>query len=334
MATSKDVAKLAGVSHTTVSRAFKGGGKMTRETYDRIIQAARELHYSPNLLAAGLRSQRSSTAGIVINHSSVAFFMSLVQELETQLQRQGFRLLISFDDGDPEKQQNAFQAMASARVDTIAFMPIRQSSRQMSKVGEQMRGSGIQYIQLFGDDFDGFSSVLIDDVGGALAGTRFLLDKGHCRILMVGGYNRIEGFNMAYRERGIPPPIPHLSLLDDDPVVCRENIRKAVIQTKPSAVFTISDQVSVITYAVLSELKYHVPGDISFLAFDDSFWSESLNISVIRQPVAEIAGTIAGQIINYSRTSEDSRPPAPSRTIFMPFLFERNSVINISKREE
>jgi DNA-binding LacI/PurR family transcriptional regulator len=333
MATSKDVAKLAGVSHTTVSRAFKGGGKMTRETYDRIIQAARELHYSPNLLAAGLRSRQSSTAGIVINHSSVAFFMNLVQELENQLQRQGFRLLISFDDGEPEKQENAFEAMASARVGTIAFMPIHRSAKQQALLVERMRASGIQYIQLFSDELEGFSSVLIDDVGGALAGARFLLDQGHRRILMIGGYNRIEGFNMAYRERKTPPPIPHLPLLDDDPAVLRENIRRAVVKTKPSAVFTISDQVSVITYAVLSELKYRVPEDISFLAFDDSFWSESLNISVIRQPVAEIAGSIAGQIANHSRAGERPFPPAPSRTTFIPFLVDRNSVRILSAKE-
>jgi LacI family transcriptional regulator len=333
VATSKDVAKLAGVSHTTVSRAFKGGGKMTRETYDRVIRAAQELHYSPNLLAAGLRSRQFSTAGIVINHSGVAFYMNLVQELENQLQRQGFRLLISFDDGDMGKQENAFEAMVSARVGTIAFMPIRRSAKQRAAMVERMKASGIQYIQLFCDEFEDFSSVLIDDVGGALAGVRFLLDKGHRRILMIGGYNRIEGFNQAYRERKISPPIPHMPLLDDDLAIFRENIRKAVVETKPSAVFAISDQVSVITYAVLSELKYRVPEDISFLAFDDSFWSESLSISVIRQPVTEIAGSIAGQIANYSRAGTGTLSLTPSRTTFIPFLVDRNSVRNFSGEE-
>jgi LacI family transcriptional regulator len=332
MATSKDVAKLAGVSHTTVSRAFKGGERMRRETYDRIIRAARDLHYFPNSLAAGLRSQKSTTAGIIINHSGVAFFMNLVQELESQLQRQGYRLLISFDGGDPEKQQNAFQAMAGAQVDTIAFIPIDQSPKQQAKLAGRMKGSGIQYIQLFGDSLDGFSSVLVDDVGGALSGTRYLLEKGHRRILMIGGYNRIEGFNMAYREIKMEPPIPHLPLLDDNPAICRENIRKAVVSKKPTAVFSISDQISVITYGVLSELKYRVPDDISFLAFDDSFWSESLNISVIGQPVAEIAGNIARQIFNYSKKDENARLPSPSRTIFMPHLIDRSSIRDLAKK--
>ena len=288
MATSKDVAKRAGVSHTTVSRAFKGGGRMKKETYDRILQAARDLNYFPNLFAAGLRSQKSSTAGIIINHSGVAFFMNLVQELENQLRRQGYRLLISFDGGDPETQQKAFQAMAGAQVDTIAFLPISQSPAKQARMAEQMRGSGIQYIQLFGNMINEFSSILIDDVGGALAGVRYLLDKGHSRILMIGGYNRIEGFNMAYQERNMAIPIPHLPLLDDNLDICRENIRQALVKTKPTAVFSVSDQISIITYSVLAELKYRIPGDMSFLAFDNSFWSESLNISVIAQPVAEI----------------------------------------------
>jgi LacI family transcriptional regulator len=331
MATSKDVAKLAGVSHTTVSRAFKGGGKMKQETYDRILRVANDLHYSPNLLAAGLRSQRSSSAGIVINHSGVAFFMNLVQELENQLQRQGFRLLISFDSGDPEKQQNTFQAMASAQVDTIAFMPIPHSQKKQVKMVEQMKASGIQYIQLFSDALDGFGSVIIDDAEGAQAGTRYLLEKGHRRILMIGGYNRIEGFYRAYEEMTIPAPIPHLPLLDDNLNICRNNIRKAILETKPTAVFTISDQISIITYGILSELKYRVPGDISFLAFDDSFWTESLNISVISQPVAEIAGNIAGRIFGYSRGGDDFRPPVSSRTVFTPFLIERSSIRDGSK---
>ncbi|GHV05485.1 LacI family transcriptional regulator [Spirochaetia bacterium] len=331
MATSKDVAKLAGVSHTTVSRAFKGGERMRKETYDRILQAAGELHYSPNLLAAGLRSQKSSTAGIVISHSGVAFFMNLVQELENQLQRQGFRLLISFDSGDPEKQQNAFQAMSSARADSIAFMPIAPPPKKKTEMLEQMKASGIQYIQLFNDALDGFGSVLIDDVGGALAGTRHLLDKGHRRILMIGGYNRIEGFYKAYEEKKLSAPIPHLPLLDDDLKICRNNIRQAIIERKPTAVFCISDQIGAITYGILSELKYHVPDDISFLAFDDSFWSESLSISVIGQPIAEIAGNIAGKIFSYSRGADAPRSPASSRTVFTPFLIERNSIRDISQ---
>jgi DNA-binding LacI/PurR family transcriptional regulator len=257
--------------------------------------------------------------------------MNLVQELENQLQRQGFRLLISFDSGDPEKQQNVFQAMASAQVDSIAFMPIAHSPKKQAKMIEQMRASGIQYIQLFNDALDGFGSVLIDDVRGTLTGTRYLLDKGHRRILMIGGYNRIEGFYMAYEEKKITVPIPHLPLLDDDLNICRGNIQKAIIETKPTAVFSISDQISVITYGVLSELKYHVPDDISFLAFDDSFWSESLKISVIGQPIAEIAENLAGRIFSHSRGGEDARPPVSPRTVFTPFLIERNSIRDISQ---
>lgn len=331
MATSKDVAKLAGVSHTTVSRAFRGNAKMKKETYDRVMEAARQLHYEPNTVAADLRSRKTNTVGIVINSAEVTFFMNVVQELETQLQEKGFRLLISFDGHDPERQFSAFRAMAGARAGAIIYIPLERSQKEEQRLGRWMKSSGIHFIQIFGTHTEENSSVLIDDIGGALLGMRYLLEKGHRRVLMVGGRERAEGFERAYAERGIEPPVPQLNLPGDDAALCRAAIKRAVKETEPTAVFSISDRTSVITYSVLAELRCRVPQDVSLLVFDDSFWSQSLNISVIGQPIAEIAGSIANQVMKNTEVQAEGGMFTVSKTVFTPFLVDRATILPVNQ---
>ena len=322
MATSKDVAKLAGVSHTTVSRAFKPNTSIKSETYERIMQAAKQLNYTPNVIASSLRSQKSQTIGLVISHPNVKLFMDLTQELDKELKKHSYRMLISFSEDDPVKLQKALKAMADARVDSIVYMPAYQE-----KLGGHtawMAESKIQFLQIVSNEHSEFSSFVFEDVAGTLTAMRHLLDYGHRKILMLGGINRVEGYYAAYKERGLEPPIPYVSLEDLNEKDCRKRIQELLNIHQPTAVFSISDQISIITYGILNEMRLRTPEDVSFLMFDDTSWGASLRLSAIGHPVQGMAKAIVRQILDYA--DSDIKDQLPSSTTFMPFLIQRNSV--------
>ena len=322
MATSKDVARLAGVSHTTVSRAFKQNTSIKSETYERIMQAARQLNYTPNVIAASLRSQKSQTIGLVISHPNVKLFMDLTQELDRELKKHGYRMLISFSEDDPDKLQKALKAMADARVDSIVYMPAYHE-----KAGSRsawMQESRIQFLQIINNGHGEFSGFVFEDVAGTLAGMRHLMDHGHRKILMLGGINRVEGYYAAYRERGMEPPLPYESLENLNEKDRHQKIRELLNTHRPTAVFSISDQVSIITYGILNEMRLRTPEDVSFLMFDDTSWGASLRLSAIGHPVQGMAKAIVRQILDYAGSG--GKDQLPSTTAFMPFLIQRCSV--------
>lgn len=323
MITSKDVAKVAGVSHTTVSRAFRKDASVKRETYDLIMKVSKELGYVPNQIASSLRQQKTKTVGLIISHGFNPLFLEITHYIETELAKHGYRLLISFDDEDAAQQWNILQSLASAQVNTILFTPIVPTAEHRNRLLTWMTNANIHFIQLVSDEFEDITSFKFDDEQGAYLGTKYLLSHGHRNILMIGGYNRVNGYLRAYDEFHCTPSFPYCDLTGRNDAESFANIKKAILDQKPTAVFPISNSVSYITYEVLTELQMQVPEDIAFLAFDDERWLQLLRISVIGHPTQALASAIVREILSYEDSDRESYPSA---TTFKPFLLERKSI--------
>ncbi len=324
MVTSKDVAKLAGVSHTTVSRAFRGDAKIKPETYERIMNVSRELGYSPNMIASSLRQKNTKTIGFIISHGFNPLFLEITHMIETELAMHGYRLLISFDDGESEKQWNIIQSLVAGQVNAIIFSPLVNSPADHNRLYFLIQHSQIHFIQLISNHFENITSFSFDDNYGSYIGTCHLLSNGHNRILMIGGINRVEGYIKAYQEIGLTPPITFNDLTGDTEEASFRNIKKAILEEKPTAVFPVSESLSYITYQVLTELSMQIPADISFLSFDDERWLQLLHISVIGHPIQALSNVIVREIMSYENVAGEIYPSATS---FKPYLIERNSVL-------
>lgn len=331
MVTSKDVARLAGVSHTTVSRAFRKDAKIKPETYERIMKISEELGYVPNQIASSLRQKKTKTVGLIISHGFNPLFLEITHSIETELARHGYRLLISFDDEDPDQQWNILQSLASAQVNTILFTPLIRDQTQRERLHSWMQQSAIHFIQLVSDSYDDITSFTFDDNLGAYLGTRHLLSLGHRNILMIGGVNRTAGYERAYAEFQASPPFPFRDLTGKDDEESFENIKNAILSQKPSVVFPVSSSLSYVTYEVLQDLKLAIPGDISFLAFDDERWLQLLRISVIGHPTQALSGSIVREILSYETAEGEVYP---SSTTFKPFLVERQSILPFSENRK
>lgn len=330
MATSKDVAKLAGVSHTTVSRAFRGNCSIKSDTYEKVMQAAKRLNYSPNTIAASLRGQKTHTIGLVIQNPHVKLFIDLAHELDRELKNHQYRMLVSFADYDPALTYQSVKAMVEAKVDSIVYMPTYPDFFQGNM--RWLTDSNVQLLQIINAQRSEYSSFVFNDTDGTRIGMQHLLDNGHTRILMLGGENRVEGYYTAYREAGMEPPIPYESLEGLDRKSTRHKIRSLLETHKPTAVFSISDDMSILTYGVFHEMGLRIPDDISFLTFDDTTWAESLCISTIGHPVHAMARAIVRQILDYNEDTEQEYASS-SIVSFRPYLIERKSVCRLTERE-
>ena len=323
MVTSKDVAKLAGVSHTTVSRAFRGDSKIKPETYDRIMKIAAELGYVPNQIASSLRQKKTKTVGFIISHGFNPLFLEITHSVETELAQHGYRLLLAFDDGDTAQQWNIFQSLASAQVNTIIFQSHDDDLEYTQKMHTWMQNTDIHFIQLTSDIFEDVTSFKFDDNLGAYLATAHLLSRGHSNILMIGGCNRVAGYQRAYTEYQLSPAFPYVNLVGKSDKESYSNIKQAILSQKPTAVFPVGTSLSYLTYEVLMELNLKIPDDISFLAFDDERWLQLLQISVIGHPTAALASSIVREILSYETIEGKGYA---SSTSFKPFLTERKSV--------
>ena len=330
MATSKDVAKLAGVSHTTVSRAFKKGSSIKPETYNRIMRAAKTLNYAPNSIAASLRARHTKTVGMIIPSADVTLFVTLAQVLERALAKHGYRMIVSFDENNPAQQLNALRTMAEMRVDSIVYLPVPQPDPAAAL--HWMRSTDIQFVQCITREYQEQCSYLFDDVTATIAGMRHLFEHGHKRILFLGGENRVAGFYQSYEAQGEKPPIPYESLEGLSIPDCRAKVRQLIERHRPTAIFSIADQINIITYGVLMEMRMHVPEDISLLIFDEAFWSTSLGISAIGHPVAGMAKAIVRQILDCAKG--DSSEQMPTTTMYVPSLVPRKTVAKNNREEE
>lgn len=319
MATSKDIAKLAGVSHTTVSRAFRGDVKLRKETYDKVMSAASQLNYTPNYLASSLKQRRSKTIGFVISDISNPFFMIIAEQLDNLLNAQGYRLMISFDGYDYDKQQRSIQTMIASRAEAVIFMPV-----QSEQVPGYINNPDLHFIQLFGTQYPNISSITFDDIQGAYIGTRYLLEEGHRRIMLLGGYNRVEGVVSACREFDVEPLIPEECGSGTEQDV-RLQIIKAIHEYKPTAVFAVGNWFGRPSYEAIKALDLSIPHDVSLLIFDDLQWTQMLDISVISHPIERLSKALVEKVI--SLLSGDT---ALSSIVFEPILVKRSSVKAIS----
>ena len=317
MATSKDVARLAGVSHTTVSRAFRGDVRLRPETYHRVMEAAAALNYTPNYLAASLKRQRSHTIGLINSDIANPFFMVVAERLQSLLEQKGFRLLIAFDGYDFEKQQRAVRTMIGSQAEAIIFSPVAGPVEP-----DYISNPGVHLIQLFGRLYPQLMSVDFDDYHGAYQGAKYLLDRGHRRILFLGGRNRWQGYRDACGERGATPYFFYEEQDGDQDI--RRRLQQVIRQEGITALLPTGHRIARLAYLACKDMGLKIPVDISFLVFDELPWTEMLDITVISHPIEALAEALVTRLM--AMLEGDTQPAS---AIFQPFLIERRSVARL-----
>jgi len=317
----EDVARRAGVSIATVSRALRGLPDVAAATRDRVLEAASELDYVASPFAARLASGRTATVGVVVPFVNRWFFAEVIDGVEAALRTSGFDLLL-YNLGDTEGRARFFDVMPiRKRVDGVLIASLVLDDAEFAALAALSCPVG-----LLGLERPGFLSTRIDDVAGARAAVRHLLDLGHRRIGLIGGdtddpmrftppLRRRDGYRDALRDAGIEPD-PALEVLGyftiDGGGQAAE--RLLALPERPTALFAESDEMAYGAMRVIRRAGLRVPEDVAVIGFDDHVNAELMDLSTIRQPVAEQAVDITTRLLSFIAAPDD----VPAEEVVLP----------------
>ncbi len=330
----ESVAKHAGVSISTVSRALTRPDRVATVTRERVLEAAAELGYAPNQLARSLRMQGSRTIGLIISDILVQFHSEVAKGVEDFASEHHYTTILcnSSEDGNKEKQY--LELLKGFKVGGVILEPtevgvatIEALARAGTPVVEVDRISGAK----------GVRAVLSDNVGGARQAARYLLDLGHTNfgviagdIKITSGRERLKGFQDELR-------IAKIQLEPERIKTCRnldESGFDAFIEmfghpNPPKALFVCNAQMMGGVLRAIRELGVRVPKDLSLIGFDDSTWGSVVDppLTVIAQPTYEL-GRMAAQMI---LDSIEGKKIEAGVTRLETKLIERKSCARVSK---
>ncbi len=328
------VAKHAGVSRATASLVARNSPLIAEKTKNKVLQAMEELNYVYDRRAANLRSQTSSTVGLVITEVANPYFAEIADGVHQELEQAGYVVFLGATYNSVEKQDVLLSTMMENRVGGIILSPASTIAVQMI---QRLSELGIPLV-LIGRKSIGVTCDYVgaDNVYGGRLAVEHLIQKGHRRISFLGGpsdsvrEDRKYGYCQALQEAGIE--VDESIILNT--AATREGGNNGIKQLlqqaaePPTAIFCYND---VVAFGVMSGLREMglIPGkDIAVVGFDNITGTEESNpplttVSVFPKQMGKIAANLLHQRIQ----GLDSRPQS---TILTPELVVRESCNMIS----
>ncbi len=316
--TIKDVARAAGCSVATVSRALNGHDNITVLTRERVLAAARDLRFTPSQAARSLITRRTDTIGALLPDLYGEYFSELIRGIELEARSRGLHLLVSSSHGDARAAAAALRTMhgrvdgllvMSPHIDTAALAANLPHSLPVVLINTRLPEEGL-------------SSFAVDNHGGALAMTRHLVARGHRRVAFIAGpdnnyeaQERLRGYRSAMAE--LLPGVAELVLAGDffEDSGWRAGSEIAALAQRPTAVFCGNDMMAIGCLAALAEAGLRVPQDISLAGFDDIPIARYLTppLTTVRVPIAELGGLALVQLA--SAVASPGRSAVQHRTL-------------------
>jgi len=304
MATIYDIAKLAGVSPATVSRALNQKGQVKEETRKKILEIAEELNYSPNYLARSLKKKRTFTIALIISDVTNPFFTTLARGVEDKASDQGFNTIFCNTDEDPAKEKEYIDLMLKKRVDGLV---VASCSNGDTLRGLKEKEVPVVLVDRKIEDFDG-DSVVGDSKEAAYELIRHLTEvHGFREIAMITGpvtistsKDRVAGYQRALQEAGIPVK-PEWIMMGSYKEDFGYQIATRFFSEKkklPQAVFAGNNFIAIGIVRAARERGIKIPEDLALVVFDDLESASLLYpfLTVAKQP-AYTMGSLATQFL-------------------------------------
>ncbi|MGY1643162.1 LacI family DNA-binding transcriptional regulator [Geodermatophilus sp. SYSU D00703] len=329
--TSWTVARAAGVSQSTVSRALRGDPRVREETRRKVDQAARRLGYVPNSLASSLVSRSTRTVAVVVSDLTNPFFPSLLTPIYDELQLLGYRVVLLTERTDVLAGQETLQRLLDRSIDGVLVTTATLGSRFAVEL--QRRGLPTVLLNRYIDGLD-VDRVISDNHGGAMVGGRHLLDLGHRRVALISGPSNTS--TSRDRRAGLAESLAGAGLRLD-PTLVREGTYSHQsgyqhsrdllrLPEPPTAIVCGNDVVAFGAIDAALSLGVRVPEDVSILGFDDipmAAW-EVFQLTTLRQPIGDMARAAARML---AERIEHSGELGPGREqVFATSLVRRATV--------
>ncbi len=275
-ATSIDVAKLAGVSQSAVSRTYTPGASVAEHTRSKVMDAARKLGYRPNAIARTLITRKSRMIAVVASYLDNQFYPVVIEKLSQRFQEDGYHVLLFIAEARTEADELLMQLM-QYHVDGIVLL----SATLSSGIAKDCADAGIPVI-LFNRIAQAggtVNSVASDNEAGGRMAAKALLAAGHVRIGYIAGMedsstnrDREAGFNAelaASGKRVFARTVGHYSF-EGAQLAARQMFQAVDAAQRPSAVFVANDHMAIAVMDTLrGELGLRVPQDVAVIGFDN-----------------------------------------------------------------
>ncbi|WP_319544337.1 LacI family DNA-binding transcriptional regulator [Ruegeria conchae] len=303
--TSMDVARMAGVSQSAVSRVFTPGASASPKTVAKVRKAAEALGYRPNVLARAMVSGKSGIIGLVVAYLNNQFYPEALEKLSNALQERGYHVLIFMASNSAQNIDKIVGEILDFQVDGIVAASVALSS----DLSDRCRAAGVPMV-LFnrGQDDPTMSSVTSDNQAGGRKVAEFLLAAGHKKISYVAGWegastqrDREAGFVAALHQAGVTLHSREVGNFGAEDA--RGATRRMFASDPPDAVFVANDHMAIAVMDTLRfELGLNIPEDVSVVGYDDvavAAWP-SYDLTTVRQPanrmVAETVDILLSKI--------------------------------------
>jgi LacI family transcriptional regulator, fructose operon transcriptional repressor len=310
MVSIKEVAAAAGVSTATVSRVLSNGLHVRPEVRERVLATVERLGYRPNLVARSLRSQQSSTIGLIVSDISNPFFTAISRAVEDTAYEQGFSVLLCNTDENPEKEAIYLNLMHDTAVAGAIMSPTRKT---VANFAESNLPLPIVVVDRFISNGD-VDTVLLDNVDAAYRLITHLIERGYSRIAalcseMSTGLERQVGYEKALRAHGLAPKSEYMKyVLPKSEAGYAATLKMLDVAEPPDALFTINSLIAEGALQAIRERNLTIPDDIALVTFDDTTWASLVQppLTLIAQPTYEIGKTAAELLIQ--RIADPGRP--------------------------
>lgn len=327
----EDVARRAGVSKSTASRVLNNSAKISEKTRSKVLSAASELNYEPNIIARSLSKNKTFTIGVILEDILNPFFSAVAKGIETALRASGYSMILTSSDFDHESEVKLTRMLIQYKVDGILLTPVKHNSETVSLLKE--RGVPFFIMNSRSDDKE-VSWIDSDNFEGGLMATRYLLELGHGRFLCLrhmaidGSRLRFEGFKAAVVEAGLK--------LSDQVILGDARSRRDGYEltgrfidengTKvlPSAVIAVNDTVAIGVIEALLGRGLQIPEHVSVIGYDDINIAALIRVplTTIHQPKFRMGEIAASQLVDKIERAERG---VARQFLIQPKLIERDS---------
>jgi len=320
-----DIAREAGTSRSTASRALNGRGYVSARARARLLAAADRMGYVPNASARTLKQKTSRVVGVVVTDLGNEFYARLAAGIEQTLREADHQMVLVADNSDSEQELRGIRTFIAMRAAGVIMTPANDAS------GALLARHDVRIVEVDRRLADvPCDAVVIDNQRGAQDATEHLLELGHRRIGILAAdtdwttdAGRVGGYRLAHDQGGVPV---------DERLIVRIGFHAPDAETKidallddgsPTAIFAANNPLAEAAWNVLRRRGLALPRDVSLVAFDDVPWMTMVEpgITVIAQPTIEMGRRAARLLL--ARVDDGVREPQVE--LLQPTLVVRGS---------
>ena len=291
MVSSKQVAEMAGVSISTVSRVFSNPSLVNKKTLEKVLKIAEELNYVPDINARALKLNKSHIIGVIVSDISNPFYLEILKGIMSysEIFENNYRFYITFSNEDKKIELASLRSLVSSQVDYVVFTPVDYKNTNLESF---LLDNNLPALQLFRHAYDTMDSITIDDEYGTYLATKELLTNNHKDILLIDldvptPTGRDTGYKKAFKEFSLDVNddlIKKISFHCD----IKQEVKKILKENTYTAIIPSTEVISNAVFEYLKENNINIKDDISIVSYDDSESCKLLNVTAITQPMNTI----------------------------------------------